>query len=275
MGLAATRQHVSREAHVSCLGLGRVLVVDAPSDRLREIYEERGRVEYAEVAAPDPLFDRKYAVLTGEIRTLLPCRAYLDAGCGDGRYLAALPSLGPLPGRIVGVDIAESILETARRACLGAGVQAELVRANLEALPFADGSFDVILRAQVIEHLLAPERGVSELARVLEPGGTLLLTTDNRANLLTRLLNAPRWTLLALLGKRRARVRFAFPHRDFRPRELEEIVREVGLAVEHVRTFRFHIVGAPPAVQRAVNRIDGRLPDLGFGDIVLVRARRL
>lgn len=248
--------------------------VEAPSDRLRDIYEERGRVEYAEPATPDPSVDRKFAELTNAIAALLPCRSLLDAGCGDGRYLAALPSLGPVPPRVVGLDIADSILETARRACETAGVRAELVRGNLEALPFDDGSFDLVVCAQVIEHLLAPERGVSELARVLQPGGTLLLTTDNRRNLVTKTLNAPRWLVLGLVGKRRARVRFAFPHRDFTAGELEALLSAAGLAVELRRTFRFHLAGASDRTLRVLNRVDRRLPDLGLGDIVLVRARR-
>jgi SAM-dependent methyltransferase len=249
-------------------------VTEAPSDSLREIYEQRGGEEYAEPVVPDPALDRKFAVLTEEIGALLPVDAYLDAGCGDGRFLAALPSLGPVPPRVVGVDIAESILDTARRATERAGVVPELTRANLERLPLADAEFDLVVSVQVIEHLLDPAAGVRELHRVLRPGGTLLLSTDNRLSLLTRTLNGPRWLVASLLRKRNSRVRIKFPHGSFTRRRLTLLLREAGLEVVRTRTFRFSLVGASPRLIRLFNRVDARLPDVGIGDLLVVVARR-
>jgi len=245
------------------------------SDQLRAIYELRGRVEYAEpVDMPDPSLDRKFAVLSRTVSEALPCEAYLDAGCGDGRYLSALPSLGPLPARVVGADIAESILDTARRACARSGVPAKLVRANLEDLPFPDASFDLILCTQVLEHVLDPARGFRELARVAMPGGKLVLSTDNRRALITRTLNGPRWLLSRSLGRQRARVRLKFPHFSFTRREIEDVADRSGFEVEEIRTFRFCLVGAPPALTRLFNRVDQLLPDVGIGDVLLLVARR-
>jgi SAM-dependent methyltransferase len=246
----------------------------APSDSLRDVYEQRGGEEYAQPFAPDPAVDRKFAVLVEELRGLLPARALLDAGCGDGRYLAALPGLGAVPSRVVGVDIADSILDTARRATAEVGLESELTRANLERLPFGDAEFDLAISIQVVEHLLDPATGMRELARVLQPGGTLLLSTDNRLNLVTRALNAPRWAAARALGKRHSRTRIRFPHRNFTRRELTVLLEQAGLVVERSRTFRFSLVGAPPRLQRFFNRVDGRLPDVGVGDILLAVARR-
>ena len=246
----------------------------APSDSLRELYERRGDEEYSEPVVPDPDVDRKFAVIVEEIGALLPVDSYLDAGCGDGRFLAALPALGRVPRRVVGVDIADSILATARLAAAAAGVDAELVRGNLERLPLADREFDLVVSIQVLEHLLDPAAGVNELSRVLRPGGTLLLSTDNRWNVLTRTLNAPRWMLAGLAGRRNSRVRIRFPHRTFSRRHVYELLREAGLVAERSRTFRFSLVGSSPRLRRRLTSIDRRLPDIGLGDILLVVARR-
>jgi 2-polyprenyl-3-methyl-5-hydroxy-6-metoxy-1,4-benzoquinol methylase len=241
---------------------------------LRDVYERRGETQYAEPVVPDPSLDRKFEVVTGTIRELLPVDSYLDAGCGDGRYLAALPDLGELPQRVVGVDIAESILGTARRATTLAGFEPELVRANLERLPFGGAEFDLVVSVQVLEHLLDPDAGVRELARVLRPGGLLVLSTDNRRMLITKTLNAPRWTVTRAIGRHNSRAPFDFPHGSFGRDELARILLSAGLEVERARTFRFSLVGAPRRLVRAFNGIDRRLPDLGLGDVLLVVARR-
>jgi SAM-dependent methyltransferase len=246
----------------------------APSDALREVYERRGGAEYAEPVFPDPSLDRKFAALSEEIASLLPASAYLDAGCGDGRFLAALPSLGPVPPRVVGVDIADSILATARRAVAATDLHAELVRGNLERLPFEDAEFDLVVSIQVLEHLLDPAAGIRELSRVLRPGGTLLLSTDNRRRLVTKLLNGPRWIVAGLFRSRHSRVKIAFPHGDFTRRQLVGLLEDAGLVVERTRTFRFSLVGSSPRVRRLLNRIDARAPDLGVGDILVAVARR-
>jgi ubiquinone/menaquinone biosynthesis C-methylase UbiE len=143
--------------------------MSAPSDELRDVYERRGELEYAAPPGPPDPIDRKFARVSAVLASTLPCASLLDAGCGDGRYLAALPTLGPVPARVVGIDIADSILRTAAVATRAAGVEAELVRANLEALPFPDGHFDVVLCTQAIEHVLDVPLALRELHRVLQP----------------------------------------------------------------------------------------------------------
>ncbi len=57
----------------------------------------------------------------------LPCGRYLDAGCGDGRYLAALTELPARPKRVAATDISERILEVARAAASAAGIELEAI----------------------------------------------------------------------------------------------------------------------------------------------------
>jgi 2-polyprenyl-3-methyl-5-hydroxy-6-metoxy-1,4-benzoquinol methylase len=76
---------------------------------------------------------------------------------------------------VTSLDVGERLLAQVARK-----VDSERVVGDVAALPFADGSFDVVVCTEVIEHVAAPRRAVGELARVLAPGGTLVLTTPNR-----------------------------------------------------------------------------------------------
>ena len=248
----------------------------APSDRLREIYERRAEIRYSVPAAePDRRIDVKFARLTALTAETFPAASLLDAGCGDGRFLAALAKLPNCPARLVGCDISERILETASAAVEQNGGTAEFVRANLEQLPFPDASFERVLSVQVIEHLLDFTAGIRELARVLEPAGTLVLSTDNTRNYVSRVLNFPRSTAVRLLGLRGKHAQVTFPHRSFTRDEVESALRGSGLEVEHVETFRFHIDGADiDSVKRRLNAIDAITPAHGWGDILAFVARK-
>jgi 2-polyprenyl-3-methyl-5-hydroxy-6-metoxy-1,4-benzoquinol methylase len=250
----------------------------APSDGLREVYERRAELEYpAPVALPDPALDRKFERVCELVAEQLPCNRYLDAGCGDGRYLAALARMPARPERIAATDISERILEVARAAAAEAGVEVEAVRANLEALPYPDGSFDVVLCTQVIEHLLDPARGLAELARVLARGGTAIVTTDHRRNLVTKVLNLPRTAAVRALRLRGRHAKVTFPHRDFGREEVARLAREAGLEVERTETFRFTLLrplDVKPAV-RLLNGLDRRLGEYnGVGDLISIVARK-
>jgi ubiquinone/menaquinone biosynthesis C-methylase UbiE len=128
---------------------------------LQDVYERRAELYYSRpVALPDERVDRKFSRMTALVGATFPAESLLDAGCGDGRFLAAIARLSDRPARLVGCDISERILQTAAAAVAEQGGAAEFVRANLEQLPFPDSSFDRVLSVQVIEHLLDPPAGI-------------------------------------------------------------------------------------------------------------------
>ena len=94
----------------------------------------------------------------------------LDVACGTGNAAIRAALAG---GRVTGSDLTPELFEAARRNAAGAGVEIEWVEADVEALPFADGSFDVVL--STFGCMFAPrhELAARELARVLRPGGRL------------------------------------------------------------------------------------------------------
>jgi len=107
---------------------------------------------------------RRYAILEG-------ARILVD-GCGIGVYVEALRAFSR---EVHGLDIDADYLREARRRGIGCVVQAAA-----EALPYPDGSFDVILSHEVIEHVDDDRRAVAEMVRVLRPGGRILLFCPNR-----------------------------------------------------------------------------------------------
>jgi ubiquinone/menaquinone biosynthesis C-methylase UbiE len=239
-------------------------------DELRELYEARAAQQYAAPQPlPDPRIDRKFGRILELVRAELPCEAFLDAGCGDGRHLAALAA--ELPPRRAGVDLSERILETAR-----ARVDADFRQASLEELPFAAGEFDLVLCSQVIEHVPDAERAVAELHRVLKAGGTLVISTDNERNTVTRVLNAPRNAVVRALRLRGARGRIESPATPYTRETFRALLERGGFTVERVETFRFHLMWpfAFAPLTRALNAVDARLPPHGLGDIVAAVARR-
>jgi SAM-dependent methyltransferase len=90
----------------------------------------------------------------------------LEVGCGLGDLAAAAAARG---AAATGTDLAAGMVEAARRRHPGL----ELVVADGEALPFADGSFDATLAAFVVNHMPDPERGVAEMVRVTRPSGRI------------------------------------------------------------------------------------------------------
>jgi len=100
--------------------------------------------------------------------------AVLDVGCGTGRLLRKAKNLWP-NARLIGVDAAEKMTEQAKMLF----PQAEFHFAMAEALPLPDASVDLAFSTFSFHHWVDKAKGVSEIARVLHPGGRFLLADIN------------------------------------------------------------------------------------------------
>jgi SAM-dependent methyltransferase len=99
----------------------------------------------------------------------------LDAGCGTGYGTAILA--GTTPAKLLAVDLDQDAVERTRTSV---GDAAEVSRADLRELPLDDDTVDVVVCFEVIEHLEHRDEALRELARVLRPGGVLLISSPNR-----------------------------------------------------------------------------------------------
>lgn len=116
---------------------------------------------------------RRHEVVYRQLAHRCAGRDVLEAGCGEG-YGADL--IADVADSVIAVDYDETTVAHVRARY----PRVDVHHGNLAELPIADGSVDVVVNFQVIEHLWDQGQFVRECRRVLRPGGTLLMSTPNR-----------------------------------------------------------------------------------------------
>jgi ubiquinone/menaquinone biosynthesis C-methylase UbiE len=139
---------------------------------MRDYYEELWQRLPDQVEPPDWELRRRFLS-----RELHAGDRVLDLGCGQGDFTRVVGEAG---AEVVGADVAEAALARARAR--HRGVEFVLVAVD-GPLPFPDGAFDLVWASEVIEHIADTARWLSEVRRVLTPGGRLLMTTPSHGRL--------------------------------------------------------------------------------------------
>jgi 2-polyprenyl-3-methyl-5-hydroxy-6-metoxy-1,4-benzoquinol methylase len=101
----------------------------------------------------------------------------LEIGCGRGVFARHLAEQG---ANLVAADFSPAAVSYARRRL--ENHDAEVLVADVAAIPFPDESFDVVVSQETLEHIPDPRKGLAELVRVTKVGGTLIVTTPNYLN---------------------------------------------------------------------------------------------
>jgi len=179
-------------------------------------------------------FVRRYAV--GQYPNVTGCR-WLDVGCGRGGIVELL---GGEVSLCVGADPDLVSLHEHR------GCHTRRIAAPVEALPFADESFDLVTCSWLLEHLANPRRAFVEIARVLTVGGHWVFLAPNARAPLTlanrlvgKRLDIARWLVPKLYGRAAADT-FPVQYRANTPEHIEQLARQAGL-----RRVKMQLIGDP------------------------------
>ncbi len=190
---------------------------------MKDFYEDLWERLPAELDPPDFELRRGF-MLAG----VAPGDRVLDLGCGAGQFTRELAAAGT---RAVGVEVAEAALERARAAAPGLDFRLAPIDGPL---PLPDDSFDIVWASEVIEHISDTATWLSEIKRVVVPGGRLLLSTPSHGRL-----------RVALRGV----AHFSEPLGDhlhlYTRASLRAVLREFGFEQIQIRA-----VGGPPLLRR-------------------------
>lgn len=165
-------------------------------------------------AITEAIEQRLMLELAGELQG----RRVVDVGCGDGALACVMASRG---ADVAGVDPDPAMLAAAQSRAARAGVRASFLEGRVEQLPFPDASVDVVVSVTVLCFVPDAAGAVREMARVLRPGGRLVIGELGRWNLWAALRRVRGW--LGATTWQAARFRSAA--------ELRALAEQAGLRV--------------------------------------------
>lgn len=182
------------------------LALEARRRRSLEFFDRHAAQwdELSRTLLPVPQFQQRLVALVPAVDTVL------EIGVGTGTLLAELARKA---GQVIGVDHSPAMLDEARRRLARDGVPgAELRLGEMTHLPIADGAAGCVVASMVLHHAADPQTVLAEMARVLKPGGTLILAD------------------LARHEREWAREQLADQWLGFEEDELKEWLQEAGLS---------------------------------------------
>lgn len=164
--------------------------------------------------------------LKGAISAEMKC---LDIGCGGG---IITEDLAKFSDNVNGIDLSQASLNTAKQHAQEAGLSINYQHAAAESLPFKDNTFDLLTCCDVLEHVDDLGLVITEINRVLKPGGTFVFDTINRT--LMSYLSVI-WVAQDFPPTRFAPKNAHVWHKFIKPKELQTLLLDSQLDIKEIR----------------------------------------
>jgi ubiquinone/menaquinone biosynthesis C-methylase UbiE len=122
--------------------------------------------------------EKKIRQSTLDLVSIEKSESILEVGCGTGSLTLAAKIRVGSQSQVCGIDIAPDMIETARRKAAKAGQDIQFKVGRIEAIPFPDNQFGLVLSSMMVHHVHgneAKQKGFEDIFRVLKPGGWLLV----------------------------------------------------------------------------------------------------
>lgn len=158
----------------------------------------------------------------------------LDLGCGDGYYLYLLSNL-PIRLQLTGFEYDNLVIKNARKNLSNKTIK--LIQGDAQNMPFKSRSFKKVILTEVLEHIPNDKKALSEIQRVLKPGGFLVLTVPSID--FPFLWDPINWILQNLFNTHISGTGFfagiwARHIRLYKKQKLEKLIKDAGFKVEEV-----------------------------------------
>ena len=192
------------------------------TDTLRSMYDASAHQWHNNLVRLGQLHDYQLLFESQAVRNRLShldhTSQILDCGVGTGAFSLALLDSVDQSIHVSGVDISHTMLTHAQENLENRCTKLDLRRGDVRSLPFADGSFDAVIFAHVLEHMADPVETLSEMVRVLKPGAPLIGSVTRKG--LGQVLISLRWQ-----------------NRGYASHQLDSFLQAAGL--EDVRVFDY------------------------------------